>query len=364
MTPTPTVGPGAVWDLINGYASYWAVATASDLGLFDQLADRSTMSGEELAEAIGAKDVAPVALLADTLVSLGLLTFDGAAYGLTPVAGDYLVTAAPQSMAALVRLSPGPHPAWPALADTVRTGAAAAVVGDDPAAFYPALVRATAPTQRAVAGATATGLRQRGWLPEDATVVDLGAGSGAWVAALLAERPHARAVAVDLPEVASTTTAGVAAAGVRDRTAVVAGDYLSTPLPVQRADVVVLAHVLRAEPADRAEALLRRAVELAGAGGTVVVADYPRPSAGSGDGHAAACVAARHELLLSLTMLASTAGTGVSEADLRRWCAGAGARVVAVLTPLPRQHVFLIRSDSPSRVNGSDHMNDLEAPRP
>ena len=56
MTTTQTVGPGAVWDVINGYAAYWAVAAASDLGIFDRLAAApAAMPGEELAAAVGAR---------------------------------------------------------------------------------------------------------------------------------------------------------------------------------------------------------------------------------------------------------------------------------------------------------------------
>jgi hypothetical protein len=48
-------------------------------------------------------------------------------------------------------------------------------------------------------------------------------------------------------------------------------------------------------------------------------------------------------------MLAATGGCGVSEQQQQAWCAEAGAAVVERLEPLPRQHVFLIRSDTSSR---------------
>ena len=61
-------------------------------GIFDRLAaGPAAMPGEELAGAVGAAEVDPVVLLADTLVALGLLTADGAGYGLLPVAAEYLV---------------------------------------------------------------------------------------------------------------------------------------------------------------------------------------------------------------------------------------------------------------------------------
>mgnify|MGYP000511691318 CR=1 FL=1 len=53
-------------------------------------------------------------------------------------------------------------------------------------------------------------------------------------------------------------------------------------MAVAKADVVVLAHVLRAEPPDRARRLVARAVELAGTDGVVVVAPPGRPDSGDG----------------------------------------------------------------------------------
>jgi hypothetical protein len=79
---------------------------------------------------------------------------------------------------------------------------------------------------------------------------------------------------------------------------------------------------------------------LAGREGTVVVADYPRPDESSDE----ECRAARHELLLSLTMLAATpGGRGVTVAELTRWAGACDARVIAAFDPVPRQHVYLIR---------------------
>jgi hypothetical protein len=343
----PPANPGPVWDVINGYAAYGALTAGLDLGLFDALSDAEADAGA-LAQRIGVPEPEHAALLADTLVSLGFLATEGARYRLTPVAERYLVTASPHQMAALVRLSPGPREAWADLAGTFRRGASRIRVDSDPAAFYPALVTATAPTQRAVAAAVAARLDAAGQLPEAPTVVDLGAGSAAWSAAFLDLRQGATAVAVDLPEVVATTSG--LAGGLGDRVTVVAGDYLEVELPTS-ADVVVLGHVLRAEPVARARALLHRAIGLAGGTGVVVGADYPRPDPPGPDEAAPDRVleGARHELLLSLTMLAATGGCGVSEQQLQAWCAEAGAAVVERLEPLPRQHVFLIRSDTSSR---------------
>lgn len=355
--PAP-VSPAPVWDVINGFTSYWALSAALDLGLFDALAevaDSGTgLDAPQLATAIGAAEPGPVTVLAETLVSLDLLAAAGDRFHLTPTAQRYLVSTSPASMAALVRYSPGPPGAWRALAETVRTGAPEPAVSADLAELYPALVRATGPTQSGVATAAAAELERRGWWPEQPTVVDLGCGSGAWLTALLRSRPGGTVIAVDLPHVLPVAEQTATDAGLRERMIAVPGDYLEVTLPVASADVVVLAHVLRAEPAERARQLLARAVELAGADGVVVVVDYMRPDParaasddGEGEDRGAACIAARHELLLSLTMLASTAGLGVTVAELRAWAEEAGAELVDSFEPVPRQRIRLIRSRTP-----------------
>ncbi|MFF0449882.1 class I SAM-dependent methyltransferase [Streptomyces sp. NPDC004609] len=359
-TATP-VTPAPVWDVINGFTSYWALSAALDLGLFDALAqddDSGTgLDASQLAAAIGAAGPGPVSVLAETLVALDLLAAVEDRFRLTPAAERYLVSTAPASMAALVRYSPGPPGAWPGLADTVRTGAPEPTVTAALTELYPALVRATGPTQAGVATAVAAELQRRGWWPEQPTIVDLGCGSGAWLTALLRTRPKGTVIAVDLPNVLPIAEQAATDAGLREQVIAVAGDYLGVELPVAEADVVVLAHVLRAEPAERARQLLARAVELAGAGGVVVVVDYTRPDPararhdGDGEDRGAACIAARHELLLSLTMLASTAGLGVTVADLRAWAEAAGAELVDSFEPVPRQHVRLIRSRTPEATS-------------
>ncbi len=347
----PPVGPGPVWDVVNGLAAYGALSAALELGLFDALAAAGErgLAPDALAAAVSAADGDAVALLAEVLVSLGLLTGDGEAVALTPVAARFLVSGSPASMAALGRLSPGPWSGWQQLAETIRSGAVPAGTRGELDALYPDLVRATAPTQRAVAAGVAAALAERGLWPASPRVVDLGCGSGAWLAALLADRPAAAAVGVDLPGVLPVARETVAAAGLASRVELVEGDYLEADVPGP-ADVVVLAHVLRAEPPERARRLLLRALGLLAPGGVVVVADYPRPDpvAAPDPGRPVVLAGARHELLLSLTMAAATDGHGVTVADLRAWAAEGGADLTDVLQPVPRQTVFLIRPAVPT----------------
>lgn len=338
-TSAAPVGPGAVWDVINGLAGYWALHAAVDLGLFDALAD-GARTGEELAMATGIGDVQDAVLLAQVLAAHGLLAPDGDRWGLTPVARRFLVSSASAAMADLVRYSPGPHSAWPRLADTLRDGQPGPATLDALDRLYPALGQATAGTQAVVAAGVAAELRRRGlWGAAPPIVVDLGCGSGAWLEALLVSAGDtAHGVGVDRPHVLSDTRTRLSGRPC----ALVAGDYLEVDLPVERADVVVLAHVLRAESDERAHALVERALDLLDGAGVLVVADYFCPPDGR-----PSYADARHELTLGLTMRASTAGRGITEDRLAEWCSARHVQTVDVLEPVPRQRVHLIVPNLP-----------------
>ncbi|KPM54095.1 methyltransferase [Frankia sp. R43] len=333
-------GPAPVWEVIHGFTRYWAVVAALDLGLLEQLA-AGPRPASVLAVAVGV-DEHRTALLADTLVALGLLTHEPAVgYRLSAVAATYLLAGAPRTMVALVRGAPGPHERWPELARTLRRGAPAVRIEDDPGGFYPALASATAPVQRQVARAVVDTLSPIG---PDPLVIDLGAGAAPWTLAFLTAWPRARALAVELPEVVAVTEGAIAAVGdaavdaVRAgaRVRVVAGDYHQVELPDAAADVVVLGHVLRAESVAGARRLVARAAAALRPGGTLVVADYPRPEVPTAPSTPA--------LLMGLTMLASTGGDGVFRvADLHGWMRAAGLEPAATLQPLPGQTVMTAR---------------------
>ncbi|MBL7523915.1 methyltransferase domain-containing protein [Frankia sp. CNm7] len=356
LPPAPPT-PAAVWEVIHGFRRYWALVAALDLGLFEALAS-GPLDAAGLAEAVGV-DAHRAGLLADALVAMELLTAaptatpaagpagaraqtppgraddaagpGGLRYALGLVAANYLLTDGQRSMARLVREAPGPHERWPELAETLRRGAPSARVEDDPGAFYPNLARGTAPIQRAVAAAVARELTAaRGPAP---LVVDLGAGAAPWALAFLEAWPAARGLAVELPEVVHVTREAAAADPAGDRLDVVAGSFHRVELPEAGADVVVLGHVLRTEPRGGARRLVARAAAALRPGGTLVVADYPRPETPS--------PAATTETLMALTILATTGGQGAFHAaDLRAWARAAGLELGPTYTPLPGQTVL------------------------
>jgi SAM-dependent methyltransferase len=324
-------GPAPVWDVVNGFGAFWALHAAVELGLFDAL-DAGPLTSSELAAAIEIGDDDDLTTLTNLLVAVDLLDTDGVSWSLPDVARRFLVTGSSASMVDLVRLSPGVHAAWPQLAATLRAGGPSAAIAAATVALYPALVEATAATQHAVAVGVAGALA---WGPRP-VIVDLGCGSGAWLIALLdAAGPGSTGVGVDLPHVVESVRPALADHSVT----LVGGDYLDATLQIDRGDVVVLAHVLRAEPESRARALVARALDLLAPGGTLLVADYFVPGPGAS---AEAYRAARHDLTLALTMRAGTAGRGITEHQLAAWCSEHGAATTAVVEPVARQRVHII----------------------
>jgi SAM-dependent methyltransferase len=323
-TAAQVADPGAIWRVINGATAYFVAVAGVRLGVFDALAD-----GPLAVTAVAARCDAPVervGLLCDALAGIGLLGRDGDAYRNTVESDTFLVAERPRSMRELLLFSPGPIENWPVLAATVRGATPPHVVGGD---FYRDLVRATFPTQYAAACAV------RAELGTVTSVLDLGAGAAPWAIALLEAGPDARAVLNDLDDVIDITRESVAAHGLEERCSFVAGDYFDVALDAGAFDVVVLAHVLRAEGAGGAPRLLRRALDALRPGGTVVVADYFLDDDRSGPLNA---------LLLGATMMAATrAGATFTRSEYRDWLAGAGATDVEARQPVPFQEVLLAR---------------------
>jgi hypothetical protein len=108
----------------------------------------------------------------------------------------------------------------------------------------------------------------RGW-DEIRTVVDVGGGTGAMLAAILQLHPQVSGVLVDLPRTVARAAATFRAHGLEDRVTT-AGQSFFDPLPAG-GDVYLLRGVLNNWADREAEALLRRCADAAGREGRVVI---------------------------------------------------------------------------------------------
>jgi hypothetical protein len=101
------------------------------------------------------------------------------------------------------------------------------------------------------------------------TVVDVGGGTGALLAAVLRAQPMVKGTLVDLPATVARSAETFRAAGVADRATVV-GQSFFEPLPAG-ADLYLLKSVLNDWPDREATAILKRCAEAARPAARVVV---------------------------------------------------------------------------------------------
>jgi len=264
--------PVSAWELAD-LATPWAVHVAVTLRLAEHIRDGVTRV-EDLAKAVDADEY----MLHRLLTHLGLR---GVFEEQQP--GRFALNAAAQEL-----LDPGAHlgldldrlgdrfaHAWSGLLDLVRTGKPGyetrfGLPFFDDLHAHPEL----AADFDALMGPDGHGVPSAD-IPLDGgwdgvrMVVDVGGGTGTWLAEILKALPEVRGTLVDLPATAERSKATFAAAGVFDRATAI-GQSFFDPLP-EGADVYLLRGVINDWPDAEAVAILARCAEAARPSGRVVV---------------------------------------------------------------------------------------------
>ncbi len=106
-------------------------------------------------------------------------------------------------------------------------------------------------------------------------IVDVGGGNGSLLIALLREHPALRGIVLDLPAAVEAARTALAAAGLADRSDVVAGSFFEA-LPAG-ADGYMLSAILHDWNDADARAILRRCAEAAGSDGAIFVVEKVGP---------------------------------------------------------------------------------------
>ena len=254
-TPGATLGR-----LIVGFQVSQAIHVAATLGVADLLADGPRTS-DELAVATNAHAGSLYRLLR-ALSSVGVFyEDDGRRFSLTPM-GALLRSDVPGSLRGWAMHVGRPYfqEAWGHLEHSVRTGdnAFQHVHGTDVWAY-----RAERPDESAIfdlAMESLTGAANRALLDaydfgRFASVVDVGGGNGALLAALLGEFPAMRGVLLDQPHVVANAAAVLERAGVADRCEIVGGSFFDE-VPAG-GDAYTLKSIIHDYGDDRAVTILR-----------------------------------------------------------------------------------------------------------
>jgi len=247
MDPDSEQSAVALRRLVNGYQVTQAVHVATTLGIADLLAD-GPRSSDDLAAVTGAHPGALYRLLR-ALAGAGVFREDDAhCFALTDL-GDGLRSDAPNSLAGWTAFVGEPYhwQVWGDLLYSVQTGEDAFhhVHGTDPWSYRAShpersarFDNAMASMSRQVAAAVLTAYD----FGRFGTVVDIGGGSGTFLATILARHATMHGILFDLPHVVAGAGPILAAAGVADRCTVVEGSFFDA-VPAG-ADAYVLKAVL------------------------------------------------------------------------------------------------------------------------
>ena len=323
--PSPDVRAqmAALQMLMSGYRVTQLLAVAARLGVPDQLA-AGPRPAREVAEAIGANPDALYRALRG-LAAVGVFAeVAPGVFGLTPLA-DLLRSDHPLSMRAIIMYNAlEPYEAWADLEHAVRTGETAferhfgaphfaymAQHPDNSALFNQTMSENSRRSNAAVVSAYDYGAAT--------TVVDVGGGHGALLAAILRANPALRGVLFDQPHVVEGALSTLEAAGVEQRCERVGGDFFTSDYPA--GDLYTLRQVIHDWEDERAVAILRGCARAMPAHGRVLIIEVP---IGAGADSSAG-------VFLDLHMLVMNGGRQRTEQEYRQLYAAAGLRLTRVI---------------------------------
>ncbi len=217
-------------DLLNlarEYQPACILAAAAELEIFDLLADGDS-TAEAVAGQIGA-DIRATTMILDALAALAIIEKRGERYHLSMPAARLLQAESPETVLPMLQHQANCMRRWTQLASVVKAGRpterqpSVRGEGGDQASFIQAMTVVCEP----IASQLVEELR----LPSFRHLLDVGGASGTWTIAILQAHPEATATLFDLPHVIPMAEEPLAAAGVKERVHLVAGDFTTDPLP-------------------------------------------------------------------------------------------------------------------------------------
>jgi SAM-dependent methyltransferase len=313
------VTPMPLMELASGIYAFKALALATELGLFTELADGRSATAADLAERHGLKP-RPAELLLTSCTALGLLELDAdGTYRDTPMSEEFLVREKPYYFGDWITLvDRHEYPAYLELADSLRGDhpttwdperQESLFTPDDPVVtehFWHGMHSLSAYTARLLAEALDFGKISR--------LLDVGGGGAAFDLELCRRWPHLRTTVFDQSFVCDLTRPRVTAAGLEDRIAFAPGDFFTDRLPTGH-DAVLLSNILHDWGESDVQQILATCADALPPGGLLLICESFVDDDKKGPPLAA---------LMSLNMLVETWGRNYTAAEYSAWLRGAG----------------------------------------
>ncbi len=266
-------------DLLTGYRLSSLLMSAHDAGVFEAIGGEGC-DGRELCGKFGWEAAYGERFLA-CLSNLGLLRLEGGRYGLSPFARQYLWSASPHYQGRTLAFEQQLCQSWSQLTATLQAGQRTYATNDkDPEELQQALV--------SYLGAMDEAARIRAgelWdaIPVDAAtgiLLDIGAGSGAFLVDFLERYPGWNALFCDLPEVVGNSGLQQWSAGMADRVKGCGCNLLADgpsdfdSIKDRSCDLVLLSNIIHCQGVVETARLVCRAAAKTAEHGLLVIHDF------------------------------------------------------------------------------------------
>jgi hypothetical protein len=309
--------------LLDGYQVTKALYVVARLGIADLLAD-GPLPVADLATAANVQADALYRVLR-ALEAVGVFAEVAPRhFALTPLA-EILREGYPGSMRAnILFVGDEPYRAWADLMYSVQTGKPAFehVFGAPHFTYLAAHSDSSAVFDRAMSGnsrVSAADVATAYPFPATGTIVDVGGGQGALIAAILQAHPGLEGILFDQAHVVAGAPPVLEEAGVAVRCAIAGGDFFTPPLPI--GDIYMLRQIIHDWDDERALMILRNCAIAMRPNGRVLVIEViitPGPASSAGK-------------FLDLQMMVMNGGRQRTEEEYRQLFAAAGLRLTRAL---------------------------------
>ena len=266
-------------DLLTGYRQASVLMLAHEAGIFAAVG-REGRTGPELCAKAGWEPVYGERMLR-CLCGLGLLRREEARYTLTPFSQTYLAPQSSHYQGQTLLFERQLHQSWQQLAATLTAGQRVFATADkSPEDLQQALGLYLGAMDEAARIRAKELWTAWSMAAPTGTILDLGAGSGALLAAFLEHKPGWFGIFCDLPEVVTSAGVHQRLAGVADRLAWCACNLLADePSPFdaiedRSCDLVLLSNLIHCQGPAETRLLLAKAAAKTAEGGTVVIHDF------------------------------------------------------------------------------------------
>lgn len=263
--------PEPLLEMAYGAWAAKTLAVATELGVFTSIAEKGVLTIEELADRLGTA-TRPAEMLLNTCVSLGLLEKNGAIYGNSRLADEFLVKGKPSYYGDQIILTGvNDYEVWLDIKEAILTNAPVrpnitALTGQETTAD---------PFTRAMHGvavAPANALADLFDLSAYGCLLDLGGGSGAYSIAMVQRYPRLKAIVFDLAQVCTVAEEFIQQMQVDSNVTTHPGDFLMDSYP-PGADVALLGNVLHHRGEDTNRMFINKVYDYLPAGGMVIIVD-------------------------------------------------------------------------------------------